>query len=32
MTAISEAAVHDALRTVQEPELGGDLVSRGMGK
>jgi len=32
MTAISEAAVHDALRTVQEPELGGDLVSRGMVK
>src|SRR3989304_5183563 len=32
MTAISEAAVHDALRTVQEPELGGGLVSRGMVK
>jgi ATP-binding protein involved in chromosome partitioning len=30
MSAISEAAVLDALRTVQEPELGGDLVTRGM--
>ncbi len=32
MTAISEAAVLDALRTVQEPELGGDLVTRNMVK
>ncbi|HEY7590653.1 MAG TPA: Mrp/NBP35 family ATP-binding protein [Candidatus Limnocylindrales bacterium] len=32
MTVISEAAVLDALRTVQEPELGGDLVSRNMVK
>jgi ATP-binding protein involved in chromosome partitioning len=30
MTAISEASVLDALRTVQEPELGGDLVTRNM--
>jgi ATP-binding protein involved in chromosome partitioning len=30
MTSISEAAVLDALRHVQEPELGGDLVSRNM--
>ena len=32
MTLITEAAVNDALRGVQEPELGGDLVSRGMVK
>ncbi len=32
MTAISEAAIFDALRTVQEPELGGDLVTRNMVK
>jgi ATP-binding protein involved in chromosome partitioning len=30
MSAISEAVVMDALRTVQEPELGGDLVTRNM--
>jgi ATP-binding protein involved in chromosome partitioning len=30
MTTLSETAVYDALRTVQEPELGGDLVSRQM--
>jgi ATP-binding protein involved in chromosome partitioning len=32
MTAIAEAAIYDALRTVQEPELGGDLVTRQMVK
>jgi ATP-binding protein involved in chromosome partitioning len=30
MSAISEASVLEALRTVQEPELGGDLVTRNM--
>src|SRR4051794_5236868 len=30
MTTITEAAIYDALRHVQEPELGGDLVSRNM--
>jgi ATP-binding protein involved in chromosome partitioning len=30
MTTITESSILDALRTVQEPELGGDLVSRGM--
>jgi len=30
MSVISEAVVMDALRTVQEPELGGDLVTRNM--
>jgi ATP-binding protein involved in chromosome partitioning len=30
MTTISESAIYDALRGVQEPELGGDLVSRNM--
>ncbi len=32
MSAITEAAVLAALRTVQEPELGGDLVTRNMVK
>ena len=32
MSAITEAAVLEALRTVQEPELGGDLVTRNMVK
>ncbi len=31
-TTLTEAAINDALRTVQEPELGGDLMSRGMVK
>jgi len=30
MTMITESAIYDALRHVQEPELGGDLVSRNM--
>ena len=32
MIAITEAAIFDALRNVQEPELGGDLVTRNMVK
>ncbi len=32
MSALTESAVLDALRTVQEPELGGDLVTRNMVK
>jgi ATP-binding protein involved in chromosome partitioning len=32
MNTLSEAAVLDALRLVQEPELGGDLISRNMVK
>jgi ATP-binding protein involved in chromosome partitioning len=32
MTALTEAAIHEALRGVQEPELGGDLETRGMVK
>ena len=32
MTLLTESAVRDALREVQEPELGGDLISRGMVK
>ncbi|MFM2106876.1 MAG: hypothetical protein RL338_1908 [Chloroflexota bacterium] len=32
MSALTETAVYDALRTVQEPELGGDLVTRNMVK
>jgi len=32
MTALTEAAIYEALRNVQEPELGGDLVSRNMVK
>ena len=30
MSMITEASVYDALRQVQEPELGGDLVTRNM--
>ena len=30
MTTLTESAIFDALRQVQEPELGGDLVSRNM--
>ncbi len=30
MTTLTEAAINDALRTVEEPELGGDLISRNM--
>jgi len=30
MTTITDAVIYDALRHVQEPELGGDLVSRNM--
>jgi ATP-binding protein involved in chromosome partitioning len=32
MTLLTESAIRDALREVQEPELGGDLISRGMVK
>ena len=32
MPILTDAAVLEALRTVQEPELGGDLISRGMVK
>lgn len=32
MSLITEAAITDALRTVQEPELGGDLIARNMVK
>jgi len=32
MSLITEAAITDALRTVQEPELGGDLITRNMVK
>jgi ATP-binding protein involved in chromosome partitioning len=32
MTTLTEAVVYEALRNVQEPELGGDLVSRNMVK
>jgi len=32
MIALTEAAIHEALRGVQEPELGGDLETRGMVK
>ncbi len=30
MTALTEAAVYEALRSVEEPELGGDLITRNM--
>jgi ATP-binding protein involved in chromosome partitioning len=32
MSSVTEATVTDALRTVQEPELGGDLITRNMVK
>ena len=32
MSPVTESAITDALRGVQEPELGGDLISRGMVK
>jgi ATP-binding protein involved in chromosome partitioning len=32
MTLLTESAIREALREVQEPELGGDLISRGMVK
>ena len=32
MSLLTEPAIRDALREVQEPELGGDLISRGMVK
>ena len=32
MSLLTESAIRDALREVQEPELGGDLISRGMVK